>query len=291
MAEMISSARRGVSAHRFHWKPTLWDVVKHALMLLVVILTAFPLYWVVGSSLKRPADMFLSPPLIIFPPTLVNYQNAVLQPEFARSFGNSLVVALSVASLAVALGSLAAFGLARYRFPGSRLFILGILSSRLVPGATMIIPYFVLFRGLGLVDSVPGLILANTGFSLPFACWMMYGFFLEIPTELEDAGLVDGCTDFGIFWRIALPLTLPGLGATFILVFMSAWNEFLYALILSGRVAKTLPVYLASFIAERQLDWGSLFSVASVMVIPTFFLMLLVQRSLVRGLTAGAVKG
>ena len=148
----------------------------------------------------------------------------------------------------------------------------------------MILPYFVLFRWFHLTDTLPGLILAYTGFSLPFAAWMMYGFFLEIPSDIEDSAMVDGCSDFGVFWRILLPLTTPGLTATAILVFLGSWNEFLFALVLTGSSAKTLPLYLSGFIAERSVFWGGLFSVASVIVLPAFILTLLVQRALVRGL-------
>lgn len=147
--------------------------------------------------------------------------------------------------LTLAVASLAGYALARYEFPGARLIILAILSARLIPGATMVIPYFVLFRTLGLTDTVHGLILAYTGFLLPFAAWLMYGFFLEIPSDIEDSGRIDGCSYLGVFWHIVLPLTRPGLWATAILVFLGAWNEFLYALILSGRQAKTLPIFLS----------------------------------------------
>jgi len=258
---------------------------------LALLLTAFPIFWIFSTSLKQEADFFITPPSILFTPTFANYQRAVLNPEFINYLVNSVLVSVAVTILALAAASLAAYALARYEFPGARLLALAILSARLVPGATMIIPYFVLFRWLRLTDSLPGLILAYTGFSLPFACWMLYGFFLEIPSDVEDSARIDGCSDFDVFHRIVLPLSLPGLGATAILVFLGAWNEFLFALILAGRSAKTLPLYLSSFIAERTVFWGGLFAVASVMIIPAFVLILIVQRSLVRGLTAGAVKG
>jgi multiple sugar transport system permease protein len=283
--DRVETRRRGL------WRLFGWDALLHLLVLMVLISTLLPIWWILSTSFKREADFFITPPTIIFSPTLNNFQLAVFTPEFVRPLVNSLLVSVGVGLLALALGSLAAHALARYRFRGARLVALAILSARLIPSATMIIPYFTLFRGLGLIDTVPGLILAYTGFTLPFASWMMYGFFLDIPTELQDAALVDGCTDFQVFWRIALPLTRPGLGATFILVFLAAWNEFLYALTLSGRSAKTLPVYLASFVTERTVDWGALFAIASTMIVPAFVLALVVQGSLVRGLTAGAVKG
>jgi multiple sugar transport system permease protein len=204
---------------------------------------------------------------------------------------NSLLVSGATTLMVLVIGSLAAHALARYEFPAAKWIAIAILSARLVPGATMIMPYYVLFRWYGLVNTVPGLVLAYVGFSLPFACWLLYGFFLEIPSDVEDSARIDGCNDFDVFWRIVLPLTKPGLAATAILVFLNTWNEFLFALVLAGRDTRTLPVYLATFISERTVFWGNLFAVASVMVIPCLILVLCVQRSLVRGLTAGAVKG
>jgi multiple sugar transport system permease protein len=269
----------------------VWNVVKYLLLALILFFTVFPVYWIFASSFKPATDFFSVPPSFVFKPTLANYQKIFNQPTFLKYLQNSLIVAGSVTILALAVASLAAYALARYRFPGARFISLAILSARLVPGATMIIPYFALFRTFHLTDSILALIVAYTGFSLPFACWLLYGFFLELPIDMQDAARVDGCTEFAVFWRIALPLTLPGLGATAILVFLGAWNEFLFALVLAGREAKTLPVYLATFISEQTVFWGGLFATAVLMVIPTLILTLGVQRSLVRGLTAGAVKG
>lgn len=268
-----------------------WNVVKYTLLALVLFFTVFPVYWIFASSFKPSADFFDVPPSFIFKPTFANYQKIFNQPTFLMYLKNSLLVSCSVTLLSISVASLAAYALARYRFPGARLISLAILSARLVPGATMIIPYFALFRAFRLTDSLLALVVAYTGFSLPFACWLLYGFFLELPIDMQDAARVDGCTEFAVFWRIALPLTLPGLGATAILVFLGAWNEFLFALVLAGRQAKTLPVYLATFISEQTVFWGGLFATAVLMVIPTLVLTLAVQRSLVRGLTAGAVKG
>jgi multiple sugar transport system permease protein len=266
---------------------------KYAAASLVAILTLFPLFWLVTTSFKNSVDIFRSPPaLLVFEPTLENWLRTVVQNDrFLKYLYNSLVVAGGATFVTVAAASLAAYALARYDFVGSRLVSLGILAARLVPGATMIIPYFVLFRWYALVDSLGGLTLAYTGFSLPFACWLMYGFFLDVPTEVEESARIDGCSDLQAFLRVALPLTLPGVGTTAMLVFIGAWNEFLFALVLSGREAKTLPVFLASAIAEHYVRWGDLFAVATVMLVPVAVLVLLAQRSLVHGLTAGAVKG
>ena len=277
--------------HRIHWDRVILEAIRYGLMFFVIVLAALPLVWMFSSSLKRQVDIFAMPPIFFFTPTLQEYERVLYNPQFTLALGNSLLVAGGTTLLTLAVASLAGYALARYEFPGARLIILAILSARLIPGATMVIPYFVLFRTLGLTDTVHGLILAYTGFLLPFAAWLMYGFFLEIPSDIEDSGRIDGCSDLGVFWHIVLPLTRPWLGATAILVFLGAWNEFLYALILSGRQAKTLPIFLSGFIGEFRISWAGMFAAATVMVVPALILTLLAQKNLVRGLTAGAVKG
>jgi multiple sugar transport system permease protein len=274
-----------------NWSELAWEVLKYSLVVVVLIALLTPIYWIFASSLKFERDFFVSPPAFLFEPTLVNYQRSLSDLQFLTYLSNSLLVSGATTLTVLVIGSLAAHALARYEFPAAKWIAIAILSARLVPGATMIMPYYVLFRWYGLVNTVPGLVLAYVGFSLPFACWLLYGFFLEIPSDVEDSARIDGCNDFDVFWRIVLPLTKPGLAATAILVFLNTWNEFLFALVLAGRDTRTLPVYLATFISERTVFWGNLFAVASVMVIPCLILVLLVQRSLVRGLTAGAVKG
>lgn len=274
-----------------HWGDRLWEILKYVLVAVVLFALLLPIYWIFASSLKLERDFFVSPPAFVFEPTLGNYTTALSDLQFLGYLMNSLIVSISTTLITLTIGSLAAHALARYEFRGAKIIALAILSARLVPGATMIMPYYVLFRFYGLNNTIPGLVLAYVGFSLPFACWLLLGFFLEIPSDVEDAGRIDGCSDFGVFWRIVLPLTRPGLAATAILVFLGTWNEFLFALVLAGRDTRTLPVYLATFISERTIFWGNLFAVASFMVLPCLILIMLVQRHLVRGLTAGAVKG
>jgi multiple sugar transport system permease protein len=273
------------------WGDLLWEALKYALVAVVLIALLLPIYWIFASSLKPEREFFVSPPAFLFEPTLGNYRTALSDFQFLGFLKNSLIVSLSATLATLAIGSLAAHALARYEFRGAKLIAIAILSARLVPGATMIMPYYVLFRWYGLNNTIPGLVLAYVGFTLPFACWLLLGFFLEIPSDVEDAARIDGCSDFAVFWRIVLPLTRPGLAATAILVFLGTWNEFLFALVLAGRDTRTLPVYLATFISERTIFWGNLFAVASFMVLPCLILIMLVQRHLVRGLTAGAVKG
>ncbi|HEY3110077.1 MAG TPA: carbohydrate ABC transporter permease [Chloroflexota bacterium] len=289
MVRPAAPARRGVAAIR--WSELAWETLKYALVALVLVALLAPIYWILSSAVKPERDFVVSPPVFVFQPTFANFQRVFADQQFVTYLGNSLVVSGSSTVLTIAVASLAAHALARYEFAGAKLIAIAILSARLVPGATMVMPYYMLFRWYGLTNTLPGLVIAYVGFVLPFACWLLYGFFLEIPSDIEDSARIDGCSDFGVFWRIVLPLTRPGLAATAILVFLGTWNEFLFALVLAGRDTRTLPVYLGTFMSERNVYWGGLFATASLMVLPCLILVLLVQRSLVRGLTAGAVKG
>jgi multiple sugar transport system permease protein len=289
MVRPAAPARRGVAAIR--WSELAWETLKYALVALVLVALLAPIYWILSSAVKPERDFVVSPPVFVFQPTFANFQRVFADQQFVTYLGNSLVVSGSSTVLTIAVASLAAHALARYEFAGAKLIAIAILSARLVPGATMVMPYYMLFRWYGLTNTLPGLVIAYVGFVLPFACWLLYGFFLEIPSDIEDSARIDGCSDFGVFWRIVLPLTRPGLAATAILVFLGTWNEFLFALVLAGRDTRTLPVYLGTFMSERNIFWGGLFATASLMVLPCLILVLLVQRSLVRGLTAGAVKG
>lgn len=293
MAAASTSVHTRIHTHRrISWGDVAWDALRYGAALLVIAVLLLPMYAVLSSSLKYDRDIFVHPPAIFaFQPTLSNYAQSVSDPQFLLYARNSLLVAATVTIITLVVASLAAHALARYEFPGAKLIALAILSARLVPGVAMIMPYYVIFRWYHLNGTLQGLVIGYTGFSLPFASWLLYGFFLEIPSDVEDSGRIDGASDFGVFWRIVLPLTRPGLAATAILVFLGAWNEFFFALVMTGRDTRTLPVYLATFISERSIFWGALFAVATLMIVPCVVLVLLVQKSLVRGLTAGAVKG
>ncbi len=270
----------------------LFLVVKYLILVLFILFSLFPIVWLVVTSFKPESDFFSFPPTFSFQPTLENYRRAIFNsPTFFPSLAHSFVLAMSVTFLSVLVGSTSGYALARFRFKGAKTLGVLILLSRLVPGAVMVIPYFALLRVIGLTGSMIGLIVTYTSFALGFCSWMMYGFFLELPRELEEAALIDGASYYGAFWRIAFPLAMPGITATGILVFISSWNEFLYALIIGGANTRTLPVELASNITDRSINWGNLFAIATCMVVPIFILAISVQRNLVRGLTAGAVKG
>jgi multiple sugar transport system permease protein len=191
----------------------------------------------------------------------------------------------------IVLGSLAAYGFARFPFKGSEVIKFFILVTRMIPRIALVVPYFLMMLHLGLLDTRSGLVLAYTSFALPFTIWLMIGFFDQVPRDIEEAALVDGCSPIRAFSTVTLPLVAPGLVVTSIFAFLLSWNEFLFALILSGVRSKTLPVVIAGFSTDVGPLYNDMSAAATLVMIPTVFLTFLLQRYVVRGLTLGAVKG
>jgi multiple sugar transport system permease protein len=269
--------------------------VRYALLGLAVLLTLAPVYWMVTMSLKSEVDQFAVPPRwVSFTPTLAHYRDAF----FARSFGlylvNSLVISVASTLGAMVLGTLAAYALARFRWPrktGTRLS-LWILSTRMFPPIVTAVPLFLMMRDVGLLNTRLALVIVYTAFNLPFVVWMMRGFFNEIPRELEEAARVDGDSRLGALRRVVLPLVVPGLAATAIFCLIVSWNELLLALILTQTdAAMTLPVGIAGRVTQYEIKWGVMSAAGVVAMMPILVFALSVQRYLVRGLSLGAVKG
>jgi multiple sugar transport system permease protein len=255
----------------------------------------FPLYWLVATSLKTPVELFRMP-LVWWPErvTLGFFRELLRETSFLRLAWNSAVVATGSTLLALLTGTLAAYALSRFRFPRdlNRTLCFWILSTRMFPPIISILPLFLLLRGVHLIDSRLGLVLAYTVFNLPFVVWMMKSFFDEVPRELEQAALLDGDTPWGAFRRIALPLVRPGLAATAVFCLIVSWNEFLFALVLTQtEAALTLPVGIANQVTQYEIRWGTMSAAGVLAMIPLFLFALLIQRHLVRGLSYGAVKG
>ncbi|MBV9221012.1 MAG: carbohydrate ABC transporter permease [Methylobacteriaceae bacterium] len=253
----------------------------------------FPLYMMITTSLKTDQQTFAWPPVWLFTPRFQSYYNAlfVFGGRSADHYlFNSLVVTLSSSALAVFLGAMAAYGLARFRFRGNRDVAFYILSTRFAPPVGFIVPIYLMVQRSGLLDTQIALIVVYTSMNLSFVTWILRGFFLEIPIEIEEAALVDGYTRWQIFLRVALPLVRPGLAATAILSAIFSWNEFLFASILAPGDAATIPVYLAGFSASMNIDWGEYMAVGTMAVLPIMIFTLALQRHLVRGLTFGAVR-
>jgi multiple sugar transport system permease protein len=260
-----------------------------------------PVAWLVISSISTRSEL-LSTPIHWIPhqPTLQNYINILFPAqgtsEVAKTFRitlmNSLIVASSVTIIALVVGSLAAYALIRLRFPFQRALLIGILGTRMIPEISLVIPLYLFATRVGLFNSPGILIITYLSFALPFAIWLMAAFFDTIPLELEDAARIDGASRLGILWQIILPISAPGLVSTGLFVFLTAWDEFFFALILTSTVAaKTVPVAIAEFTGRYVVDVGGMMTGGVLAAIPPVLLSLVFQRYIVSGLTAGAVKG
>lgn len=256
----------------------------------ILVAVLFPILWVVMSAFKTRGQAQAIPPVWIFKPTFNNFISAFVKRDFGRLLVNSLIVSLSSTFLSVFLGSLAGYALARFPIKGRNSVLMWILSIRMFPPIAAIIPFFLLYNRLGLIDTRIGLIIAYTGFNLPFAVWIMRGFFLEVPRELDEAALIDGCSPWRVFTRIVIPLAAPGLVATAIFAMLFSWNEFMFALILCRSRSQTMPVGVMGFITHRGVLWGEIMAAASVIMVPMVAFTMFAQKYLVRGLTFGAVK-
>jgi len=271
------------------------SLVKKALIYLAVALiliaTLTPLVWMVATSIKPEPDILVTPPRFLFTPTLDHYWFALAAPEapLVRGLYNSLIISLATIALVVPISALAAYGFARYNLGGGHLQFY-ILTVKMFPPIAAIIPFFVIFQNLNLLDNVIALIILNTLFNLPFAIWLLYGFFKEIPADLEESAMIEGSTRFEVFREIVLPLVAPGLAVTAIFSILFTWNEFLFAFILTRSQAVTLTVAVSGFWTHRGILWGPLSAAATVCVIPMFIFALIIQRYIVRGLTFGAIK-
>jgi multiple sugar transport system permease protein len=268
----------------------LRSALKYLAVALIVLFFGFPVFWTVLTSIKPIALIPQMPPVWLFEPTLDHYRAIFSQTVLLESLWNSLVVATVSTVLALVVGTPAAYALARFHFRGKEELAFYFLTARMAPPMAVILPFFLIARDLGLLDTRLILILAYTTFNFAIVIWLLRGFFAEVPREIDEAALVDGCSRFGAFVRVVLPLTMPGLVAAAIICFIFSWNEFLFALILTNLQAKTLPVMAAGFVTDRLVLWGNLCAAAVVIYVPVMVFALLTRRHLIRGMTLGAVR-
>jgi multiple sugar transport system permease protein len=268
-------------------------VLLYVLITIVLVIIAFPVYWLISTSLKPGIESATNPPTYI--PSRLVFDNyvAVLKSENIKFLRNSLIVAVASTFLTTIMGAMAAYALSKtyIAFWIRRALMLWILVTRIFPPITTAIPYYVIIKNLGLADTYAALIITYVSYGLPFVIWLMLGFFQDLPADIEKAAIVDGCSMWQRFRQVVLPLTLPGLAVTAIFAFIYSWNEFLYASILTSFTAKTLPVVISTFISDQYLRWGEMSAMGSMMIIPVMIFALATQKYLVRGLTFGAVKG
>ena len=291
----IAAPRRSLLESVGIERRTSTKVVVALVIVVALVWTLWPIFYIFGNSFKPRFEMF-SYDLVMWPekPILKHYYEAFIERPFLRFMLNSVIVAVSTTVASLAFGTLAAFGLARLRYPANLKFHLSffILGVRMMPPIVSVLPLFLFFTFLGLHDTKFALVIAYTGFNLPFVVWMMKGYFQEIPREMEDSAMVDGDTRLGAFWRIVLPLAAPGIAATAIFCLILSWNEFLFALILTDTVdAKTLPIGIVGRITKLEVRWGEMSAAGFASMIPIVIFAFIVQRHLVRGLSFGAVRG
>lgn len=272
------------------------SVIIYALLVVVLVITLLPIYWMLNTALKPTGEVLVWPPRWIpTKPTLHNFREVVTGEGMAQGglkyARNSLIVATVSTVIALILGSFAAYGLARWPSRWSDRISMWILSTRMFPPAATVIPVYLMFLRLGLIDRHIGLTVAYVAYNLPFVTWMMRGFFRSIPQELEEAAKVEGCSDLGAFLRVSLPLVRPGLAVAALFAFVFAWNEFLFALVLTRINSATIPLQMASYQGVKGLIWGNMMAAAIIASLPGIILAILAQKNLVRGLTLGALKG
>ena len=288
-AATTGTARRNFSVGRLINRGLFWLLVAF-----ILVYTIFPFYWALRSSITPSSELFTTP-VSYFPrnPTWEHYRQVFASGQFRRALLNSAIVSLSVTLLALAIGSLAAYAMGRMRFRGKTPIMYLILSMTMFPQIAILGSLFQMVRNANLFDRLPALIIAYLTFTLPFTVWVLANFFKAMPGELEEAALVDGATPFQAFLRILLPLAAPGLVTTGLLAFIAAWNEFLYALTFTQTRARTVQPAIASFTGNTQyeLPWGNILAASVIVTIPLVVLVLIFQRKILAGLTAGAVKG
>ena len=273
----------------------LADVGSYIVILIFAVIALFPFLWMLRTALAPEKDSFsLRPKILPSALTLDNMVRVITSPSvpFLTYFWNSVVVSVATTLLVIVVGSWGAYALARLNFKGQRAFGASLLLIQMFPGVLLIIPLYVVLAKLGLINNFFGLALAYTTLNLPFVVWLLRGYFLSIPSEIEDAARIDGCTYFGVLWRVVLPLAAPGLAAVATLAFVNSWNEFLIAYVLNNdNDQRVLSIGLASYVDQFTTDYSGLFAMATLTTLPVVLVFMIFQRYLVGGLTTGSVKG
>jgi len=267
-------------------------VVHRVLVVLLLVYLLAPFVWMVLFSIyPSQALQQLTPDLNPAQLTLSSYARLLGDPTFLRPMANSAMVGISTTIVCMVLGTWCAYAIARYRFRGRNVVLLGMLTVQAIPVIVLAVPLFILLRAFGMYDQLPGLVVTYTAFTLPLVVWMLVGFFADIPPSLERAAVIDGCNRFQIMTRIALPLATPGLAATAILAFINSWSDFFLAKVLTTTNATTLPVRTAAFQGLFAMDYTSAATAGVITALPVLLLALIAQKWIIRGLVEGAVKG
>jgi multiple sugar transport system permease protein len=278
--------------HRpWHKQPVAKFIRKISFYLLLLILF-FPFFfvfaWMIEGAFKTQVQNTAIPPIFIFEPTFKNFETVFNRNPMWEFLRNSTLIGVGSTLLALIFGLPAAYAIARYK---QQHLAVAILVARIMPGISFLVPWFIMFSRTKLIGTYFALILAHLLITLPMTIWLMIGFFEDVPKDLDDAALIDGCNPFQVFWKIGLPLTKPGIAASAILSFIFSWNNFLFSLVLANQETRPLPVAVFSFISYTQIDWGGLNAAAVIVTLPVLIMILFVQKHMVRGLTLGSTKG
>lgn len=268
----------------------LFDQIGYLLSMLgILIFVGFPIFWITISAFKLEKDV--KKPSIIFEPTFQNFQIIFSDLfEFDRLIVNSLIICIAVVIITIPLAMLGAYALSRFRIPFKRALLVLILATQFFPPVVLVLPYFNLFRQFSLLDTYTALVIVNLTRTVPFSMWLLYGFVDTLPLEIEQAGLVDGCTEWGILRYITLPLTMPGVITAAIFSFLLAWNEFLYALLLTSKETRTVIVGLVNVVGERDVPWEQMSAAGILVMVPMLIMSLAIRKYFVESLIMGVVK-
>ena len=254
----------------------------------IALVVLFPFLWMLSSSFKTQVDIIAWPPKMLFAPTMQNYQKVFGEQDFLKYFMNSTIVGVAAVGLSLVLGLPAAYSIARFNQKKLAVFI---LLARLMPGISFLMPWYIVFSRLELMDSYTALILSHMLIALPIVIWIMSSYFGTIPREMEESAMVDGATRQYAFWKIILPLSGPGVITATTLAFIFSWNNFLFSQVLSMEKTKTLPIAVYNFLSYAEVDWGGVMAAACAIMAPAIILTMIFQKYVVKGLTMGAVKG
>ena len=259
---------------------------------LLLLVWTVPVFWAVLTSLKDEKEVLAYPPTVIFDPTLKNFEAVLFGPtNIVPNLTSSVIIAVAATALTLFIAVPAAYAFARLKLPARKPLGFYVLATQFVPPIGLIIPYFLILNRIGWMDSYRGLVLVYLTFSLPFAIWLLVSYFEDIPREMEEAALLDRASRLQAFWHVVLPQARGAIAVTIIFVFLNAWNEFLFAVVLGGATVKPVTVSMYNYINTEQTQWAQLAAAALMAMLPVIVLGILAQKHIVAGLTAGAVKG
>jgi multiple sugar transport system permease protein len=286
-----SEGKRAGSGASVRTGRAVWKAGKATLIFILAFVYLVPVIVLFLTSFKTQVQIMEKGFGWFFTPTLMNYANVLLEQGFLRYMTNSLIVGLASTLATLVIGGFASYALVRFDFVGKGCISFGTLLLRMIPPAVLVVPIYLLWSHFGLADTRLGLIIIYVGLNLPFTIWVLISFISDIPVELEESAVVDGCGPWRIFFRIILPLIKPGLAAAAIFTFRISWNEFILALVLTNRMTRTLPVATTIYLTDTGIEWGNITAMGTLVALPAIIFTFLAARQLIAGLTAGAVKG